>query len=125
MDTSLQDRNVRPLIDKNYVTAHLTVYESKDKKDLENPGALSFLSSHGGADKGIPYWLVLDKDGKVLANAEYAPGKNSGCPASEAEVAYFIGVLRKTSSLNEAELKAVQKRFRQNEVQKPDAQVSN
>lgn len=115
MDTSLRDRSVQPLMDRNYVTTHLTVYESKDKKDLENPDALPFLTSHGGADKGIPYWLVLDKDGKVLANSEYAPGKNSGCPASEPEVAYFISVLRKTSSLREDELKVIQKRFRQNE----------
>jgi thioredoxin-related protein len=77
MDTSLQDKNVKPIIDRNYITTHLTVYESKEKKNMENPGALEFLTKHGGADKGIPYWLVLDKSGNVLANSEYAPGKTA------------------------------------------------
>lgn len=115
MDSSLRDRNVEPLINKNYVTAHLTVYESKDKKGLEHPGALSFLTKHGGADKGIPYWLVLDKGGNLLADSQYKPNQNSGCPASEAEVGYFISVLKKTSLLNEEQLKVIEKRFRMNE----------
>jgi thioredoxin-related protein len=115
MDTSLNDGNIKPLIDKNYITIHLTVYESKSKKDLENPGALEFLTKHGGADEGIPYWLVLDKNGKVLATSEYEPGRNSGCPANEKEVAYFTSVLKKTSSLKDEELKVIEKRFRMNE----------
>lgn len=124
MDTSLNDKGVKPLIDKSYVTTHLTVYESKRKTELENPGALEFLTKHGGADQGIPYWLVLDKNGKVLANSEYAPGRNTGCPASEQEVAYFISVLRKTSSLNDEELKVIEKRFRKNEQRRTTAQLS-
>jgi thioredoxin-related protein len=116
MDASLLDPNVQPLIDKNYVTTHLTVYESNDKKNLENPGALAFITKHGGADKGLPYWLVLDKDGKVLANSEYLQNQNSGCPATEVEVNYFITVLRKTSSLNDEQLKVIEKRFRMNEA---------
>ena len=115
MDASLQDEKVKPLIHNGYVTAHLTVYESKDKTNLENPGALQFLTKHGGADQGLPYWLVLDKDGNVLADSQYQPNENSGCPANEVEVAYFISVLRKTSSLNEDQLKIIAKRFRMNE----------
>jgi thioredoxin-related protein len=115
MDTSLQDKEVRPLIDKNYVTTHLTVYESKDKKHLENVGALELLTKNGGADLGIPYWLVLDKNGKVLADAQYKPGENAGCPATAEEVAHFISVLKKTSSLHEEQLKVIEKRFRMNE----------
>ena len=111
MDSSLTDLSVRPLIDKNYVTAHLTVYESQDKKPLENPGALEFLTKHGGADQGIPFWLVLDKTGKVLADSQMKPKENCGCPASEEEVAYFLTVLRKTSSLNEDQLQVIAKRF--------------
>lgn len=115
MDSSLQDTNVKPLIDNNYVTTHLTVYESPNKKALENPGALEFLTKRGGADQGIPYWMILDKDGKLLADAQYKPGENSGCPAAEVEVAHFINVLRKTSSLNEEQLQVIEKRFRQND----------
>ena len=124
MDTSLQDRNVQPLINENYITTHLTVYESKEKKELENPGALEFLTKHGGADKGrIPYWLVLDKDGNVLADSQHKPNQNVGCPATEEEVAHFISVLKKTSSLNDDQLKVVEKRFRMNEVKKTQPQL--
>lgn len=115
MDASLKDAVVQPLIDRNYETVHLSVYESGQKKHLENPGALPFLTSLGGADKGLPYWYVLDKDGNKIADSQYAPGKNTGCPASEEEVAYFISVLKKTTSLNSDELEIIKKRFRQNE----------
>jgi len=115
MDTSLLDKAVRPLIDAHYVTAHLTVYEAKDKKYLEHPGALDLLTKHGGADQGLPYWLVLNPEGHLLAGAQSQKDKNTGCPATEEEVAYFISVLKKTSSLNEDQLNVIRKRFRKNE----------
>ncbi len=115
MDASLQDASVKPLMDKTYEIVHLTVYESANKKNLENEGALLFLTKLGGANKGLPYWYVLDKEGNVLNDSQYKPGQNTGCPASEEEVAYFIEVLKKTSSLTDGELTVIQKRFRQNE----------
>lgn len=115
MDASLNDSSIKPLVDKNYEIVHLTVYESPPKKHLENEGALAFLKKHGGDEKGLPYWYILDGNGNVLANAEISPGKNSGCPASEEEVAYFISVLKRTASLTAEELDMVRKRFRQNE----------
>ena len=115
MDSSLHDKVVQPLIDKHYEIAHLVVYESPNKKELENPGALELLTKHGGDDKGLPYWFVLDKNGNKLADSQYKPGENTGCPASEEEVAHFINVLKKTSSLKEEKLKLIEKRFRKNE----------
>ncbi|WP_121355060.1 thioredoxin family protein [Flavisolibacter nicotianae] len=115
MDSSLADRTIKEAIDRNYVIAHLTVYESPGKKYLENPGALEFLTQHGASGQGIPYWFVLDKNGTVLFDSQYKPGKNSGCPASEEEVAYFMNVLKKTATLREEEVEAIRKRFRQNE----------
>jgi len=125
MDASLRDNNIQPLINENYITTHLTVYESKDKKELENPGALEFLTQHGGADKGIPFWLVLDENGNVLADSQYKPKQNTGCPASEEEVAYFISVLKKTSSLNNDQLKVIEKRFRMNEAKRIEPALQN
>ena len=116
MDSSLLDKSIKPLIEKNYEIAHLTVYESPNKKALENAGALELLTKHGGADQGLPYWFVFDKNGSLLADSKYQPNKNTGCPASEEEVAYFIEVLKKTSALSEAELETIRKRFRKNEL---------
>lgn len=115
MFESLADDAVKPLINKYYKVAHLRVHESDDKKNLENPGAMELLARLGGADSGLPYWAVLDAKGKALANSQYKPGKNTGCPAGEEEVAYFIRVLRKTSKLGEVELKVIEERFRRNE----------
>ena len=116
MDSSLHDKTVEPLIDKNFETVHLTVYEFAGKRQLENPGALELLTKHGGADHGLPYWLVFNKDGKLLADSQYKPGENVGCPASEPEVAHFINVLKKTTSLKEEDLEVIRKRFRKNEL---------
>jgi thiol-disulfide isomerase/thioredoxin len=116
MDSSLADQSIKPLIDRNYEIAHLTVYESPNKKNLENPGALDLITKYGGADQGLPYWFVLDNKGAVLADSQYQPKKNTGCPASEEEVAYFISVLKKTSTLKEPELDIIKKVFRKNEL---------
>lgn len=115
MEASLQDPVVKPLIDKNFEVVHLAVYESVGKKHLENEGALAFLIKHGGADKGLPYWYIMEGEESVVAESQYAPGQNTGCPASKEEVAYFINVLKKTTALNADELKKIEKRFRQNE----------
>jgi thiol-disulfide isomerase/thioredoxin len=115
MDASLQAPAVKPLMDKSYEMVHLTVYESQNKKHLENAGALAFLTKHGGADKGLPYWYVLDKDGRVLSDSRDQAGQNTGCPATEVEVEHFTGVLKKTSALSDDELAIIRKRFRQNE----------
>ena len=116
MDASLNDSSIKKAMDKNYEIAHLTVYESKDKTALENSGALELLTKFGGADQGLPYWFVLDANGNKLADSQYAPGKNTGCPASEEEVSYFLAVLKKTSSLKEEQLGLIKTRFRKNEL---------
>lgn len=123
MDTALNDPSVKKSFDDNYVITHLTVMESRDKKDLENPGAEALLEKHKGKDAGIPFWLVFDSKGELLADALIPPPsnvpnakpKNSGCPATAEEVEHFIRVLRKTSRMNETQLAAVRKRFREND----------
>jgi len=119
MDSSLNDKSIKEFFDKNYVITHLAVYESKDKKNLENPGALEFLTKYKGNDLGIPYWIIIDKNGKWLADSQMRPegsdyniaGENVGCPASREEVNHFLKVLGKTSSLNASQLSAIEKKF--------------
>ena len=122
MDTSMNDAACKKMFDDNFVIRHLTVFESKGKENLENPGALDMLKKYKGAEMGIPFWLVFDADGKLLADAKIRPagagmeaeGKNCGCPASKEEVDYFIEVLKKTTLLKEKELKAISERFSKN-----------
>lgn len=117
MDSSLADPSVKPYFDKNYVTVHLTIMESDDKKGLENPGAQEIYMSRGGGEHtGIPFWMVYDKDGNIIADSQMSPGVNTGCPATPEEVHYFLAVLRRTSTISPEQAAAVEKRFRKNDL---------
>jgi len=123
MDSSINDKSCRKFFDNNYVIRHLVVDESRDKKNLENPGADEFRAKYHGEGQGIPFWLIFDKNGNLMADSQPRPvgasvetkGENIGCPATENEVAHFINILKKTSTINVSEQAAIEKRFRQNE----------
>jgi len=115
MDTLLNDPSIKDFFYKNYVITHLVISESKDKKNLENPGAAELNKQWGGADQGIPFWVIIDNNGKILADSQKKRGENVGCPATAEEVAHFINVLKKTSSITDDQIAKVEKRFRRNE----------
>jgi thioredoxin-related protein len=120
MDTALNDLSCKLFFEKNYVIEHLTVQESPGKKNLENPGAEALLGKFNGKNQGIPYWVILDKDGKLLFDSQMrsagkeGTGSNIGCPAREDEVEAFIKILKQTSPLTDAELKIIAERFAKN-----------
>jgi thioredoxin-related protein len=121
MDTAMNDPAVKRYFDDNYVVRHLVVMESKDKKNLENPGALSMLKKYSDESSGIPFWVVYDSSGRKLFDSRPdllngKRGDNVGCPASEKEVDHFIQVLKGSSKIDEAGLAAIRKRFRQIET---------
>ncbi|QEC42754.1 thioredoxin family protein [Pseudobacter ginsenosidimutans] len=123
MDTAMNDQSVKAFFDKSYVVEHLTVKEAPTKKQDENPGADELLQKYHAADLGIPFWIVLDPKGNLLADSQERPagasldskGQNVGCPATQKEVDFFVEVLKKTSSLKENELKLIAERFRKND----------
>ena len=123
MDDSMNDPLVKKYFDDNFVIRHLVVKESKDKKNLENPGAEDMLIKYKGNEHGIPFWLIFDSKGQLLADSKERPegaslndeGKNVGCPAAKNEVEHFIKVLKKTTRLKENDLTVIEKRFRENE----------
>jgi len=119
MDNSMNDEKLKFFFDNSYVVIHLTVDETRDKKVLENPGAAELRKKYNGEQQGLPYWFILDAKGNFLADSRFKPGTmanatNLGCPASNEEVNYFVGVLKKTSSLNEKQLALIQQRFLKN-----------
>jgi thioredoxin-related protein len=115
MDASLSDPSVRGFFDRNFVIAHLTIDEAKNKKKLENAGAAELNKKWGGGEQGIPFWVILDKDGGLLVNSNDETGENVGCPGTAKEVQYFVQVLKKTSSISSQEAAAVVKRFGRNQ----------
>lgn len=112
----------KKLFDDNYVIAHLDVLEQPAKANLENPGSLDQLKAFKGEKSGLPFWVILDAKGKLLADSQIrpagasldTPGESMGCPAAENEVAYFAKLLKATSKLNDEQLAVISKRFAQN-----------
>jgi thioredoxin-related protein len=118
LEASINDPACKEYFDKNFVIRYLTVLEAKDKKNLENPGANDLFEQNGGKGGGIPYFLIYDKKGKLLADSKMDVKKptgvvrsNMGCPAQDEEIAAFIETLKKTSKINEAQITAITKRF--------------
>ncbi|MGK0220258.1 MAG: hypothetical protein ACI9HE_003769 [Planctomycetota bacterium] len=58
-------------------------------------GAEVALRLRGTDNGGIPWFVILDGDGKAITNSD-APAGNVGCPISPAEATWFFGMLQRT-----------------------------
>lgn len=115
MDAAINDSSCKKFFNDNYVIGHLVVFETKDKKHLENAGAEELFKKHAPENSGIPFWLVYDASGALIADARMPDGSNTGCPASANEIGYFITVLKKSSGIDDKMAKVIYDRFRRNE----------
>ena len=89
------------LLQKDYVLLSL---DSRNKRGTEVIGKLR--AGHDGG--GIPWFVVLDAEGKELVTSD-GPKGNVGCPAQPEEIAWFRTVLERTKKrLTAAELDAIQ-----------------
>lgn len=111
MKTNMQAETTKALFDTNYVMVDLVVMESPNNKKLENPGGQELLEKHGGANSGIPYWLILDSDLNLLTNSRDANNDNIGCPATPDEVKAFVEKLQETSNLSQSDLAIITEQF--------------
>ncbi|SDG60636.1 thioredoxin family protein [Epilithonimonas hungarica] len=111
MEKNMNLPTTKPLFDKSYVTAYVDVQERGEKKKLENPGGQELMNKYKGETAGLPFWLMLDSKGNVLADSFDDKGENIGSPASPEEVAAFLVKLEKTSHLNKNELQNIEQVF--------------
>ncbi len=120
MDSLMGNAVCKGLFDQNYVIRHLTILESPDKNALENPGALELYKKYAGAkDQGIPFFLIIDTKGNVVADSRIKPegaapgseGNNTGCPDTKEEVAYFVRTIKETSALSADQLDVISQQF--------------
>ncbi len=119
MDTLMNDPQIKEYFEANYVVEHLVVMENGEKKALENPGAMEMMIAYNGEKSGIPFWIILDKKGELLADSFMRPegvgldepGKNTGCPAQQEEVDHFITVLNETANISDEGLKKIAGKF--------------
>jgi len=123
MEASISDPVCQKMFTDNYVVTYLDVLEHAGKESLENPGSLELLKKYKGENEGLPFWLILDSKGTLLADSEIRPdgtsldthGESIGCPTTEKEVAYFAKLLKSTSKLSDTDLAVISARFRKNE----------
>jgi hypothetical protein len=86
--------------------------ENGEKKEtVENPGGQKLMADLGGEKSGLPFFAILDANGKKLADSNVAPGgKNIGYPATAAEIAAFMKVLKSTAPrITSADLELIEK----------------
>jgi thiol-disulfide isomerase/thioredoxin len=101
---------------EHFNIVYLTISESANKKDLENPGARELLDQYKIKPNGIPVWLLLDSEARLLGSSQMNDGTDSGCPATENEVRYFLGELKKADPAMSTNVEqAIYTRFRQNQ----------
>jgi thioredoxin-related protein len=111
MEKNMESDACKKLFGDNFVTVHLTVQESPKNKSLENPGADVVLEKYKGTKAGLPFWVILDAKGAVLADSFNAKGENLGCPSNTEEVAEFKAKLAKSSKLNDKQLAVIGETF--------------
>ncbi|MFP3832760.1 thioredoxin family protein [Chryseobacterium sp. SIMBA_028] len=111
MEKNMNLPETKPLFDKKFVTAYVDVQERGEKKSLENPGGQELMNKYKGENAGLPFWLILNPKGEVLADSFNAKGENLGSPSTPEEVATFITKLEKTSKLKKEELQIIENVF--------------
>lgn len=107
----MESEACKKMFDDNYVTVHLTVQERPEKKNLETPGADEVMAKYKGTDAGLPFWVMLDSKGNLLADSFNDKGENLGCPASPEEVAVFTEKLKKSGKFTAAQLTVIKDTF--------------
>ena len=118
MDDWLKKSDEGKMVANQYIVVTLIVDESEDHKAEENPGASEFRQTIGGDGLGIPFFAILDKNGKMLINSnpkskEEKPS-NIGFPVEDFEIAHFMKMVKSTSKLTIPELAKAETSLKEN-----------
>lgn len=122
MKTTMEAPSIEKLFNNNYVIKHIVVLERKTNKQLENPGGEELLTKYGGKNQGIPFYLIFDAQGNLLADSKMVKdkeilkgeGSNIGCPGTPEEIDAFTYKLKETSNLTDNELLKIAAVFKEN-----------
>jgi len=111
MEKNMNLPETKPVFDKKFVTAYIDIQEEGEKKKLENPGGEELMNRYKGKDAGLPFWLILNPKGEVLADSFNDKKENLGCPSTAEEVDVFAAKLKKSAKMDDNELQAVRNAF--------------
>jgi hypothetical protein len=92
----LNDPQVKPIIDARFVVQEIDIQENDpDKKTWENPGGLALYTQYNpDMAGGIPYYVVLDADGRRIGDSKLN-GQNIGVPEGGLAIDYFVSLLER------------------------------
>ena len=86
----LDQYHARPAVAK-VLAKHLVLV----KVDVvENPGGAELYKQHTPSPGGVPVWVILSPDGKVLANSFEDGKKNVGFPYEPNEITHYEKAMR-------------------------------
>lgn len=107
LEKAMSSDELKQIFADNFVITHLDVLERNEKiEQLENPGGKEYMATLGGAKSGLPFYVFLNSEGKMIVNSNVMDKEsNIGYPGSEEEIAAFANLLKKSSEkLSEEQL---------------------
>ncbi|HMS56920.1 MAG TPA: thioredoxin family protein [Fimbriimonadaceae bacterium] len=118
MQGVLDQKEVKPIWDKYFVSTAIVVLENGDKEKNENPGGEALMEANGGKNQGIPFFYFIDgQTGKPIVNSLMPPvgtakAANVGCPYEPNEIEFFMQLLKKSApKMSEDERGTIRKAF--------------
>jgi thioredoxin-related protein len=114
MTKDMKADGTKKFFEDNFVTVPIVVFESPNKKKLENPGSKALIKKYKGEKAGLPFWVILDSDLKVMTTSFDSTGQNLGGASSKLEVRRFIKKLKKSvATFTKADAANIKKQFLQ------------
>jgi hypothetical protein len=91
--------NFCKVLEANYVFVKLRVLERIDARGhIEHPGTEELLMKWSGLNAGLPYYVILNDNGRVIADSRaMSNGMNIGCPGTPEEIAAFECLLKRSA----------------------------
>jgi thiol-disulfide isomerase/thioredoxin len=107
MEKVFQDSDAAPVLAKFYSVIAIDTEKNQGADELAKQ-----LGAPKGVDGGIPWFAVVDGQGKVLTTSE-GPKGNIGYPDSDVEMAHFTAILKATAKgISGTEMESVLKTFK-------------
>ncbi|MGK0412062.1 MAG: thiol-disulfide isomerase/thioredoxin [Polaribacter sp.] len=115
MTKNMKAESTKKFFNDNYILVPIVVFESDNKKNLENPEGEDLIKkfNNGNSRVGLPFWFVLDTDLNLVADSYNTEKQNLGCPASKEEVEEFIKKIKitATTAVTDADIASIRKQF--------------
>jgi thiol:disulfide interchange protein len=96
LDAFLTAPEVAPLMERHFSIVHMRVQEHQEAmRARQLAGADALYARYAAkAEAGLPFFLVLDAQGRARATSLTKKGENIGFPVTPGEIAHFDAMLR-------------------------------